>query len=79
VTNSEGTNNSFEVKTGSDLAKISANQSVLESMHLRTLWSILEKEPDINFLRISTCKGKAKQIITRLILNTDMALHSTNI
>jgi hypothetical protein len=48
-------------------------------MHINHLWSILKQHPEYDFLAASTNKQKAKNIITRLILNTDMALHNKNL
>lgn len=44
-------------------------------MHLRRLWNIIEENPNLNFLKASTDIKKAKKIITRLIISTDMAFH----
>jgi hypothetical protein len=44
-------------------------------MHLQQLWKLLEDNPQFNFLLKTTDKNKAKDIITRLILSTDMAHH----
>lgn len=44
-------------------------------MHLQHLWKLLEDNPQFNFLLKTTDKAKAKDIITRLILSTDMAHH----
>lgn len=48
-------------------------------MHLRHLWKILEENPDLNFITPAKDKTKAKEIVTRLILSTDMAFHSNNL
>ena len=48
-------------------------------MHISHLWKILEKNPELNFLNGSKNKMKAKQIVTRLILNTDMSFHNKNL
>lgn len=40
---------------------------------------ILEQNPHINFLSSSRDPKNAKEIITRLILNTDMAYHFKNL
>lgn len=55
------------------------NKSILQNMHLRKLWKILEENPKLDFLKSSTNKKTAKHIITRLILNTDMTNHSTSL
>lgn len=47
-------------------------------MHIRTLWSILTNNPQVNFLHLTNNPSNAKHIITRLILNTDMAFHFKN-
>lgn len=48
-------------------------------MHIRTLWKILEDNPQENFLYRTNDRSKAKHIITRLILSTDMAFHFKNL
>jgi len=44
-------------------------------MHIRILWKLLENHPECDFLNHSSNPLKAKNIITRLILSTDMAGH----
>ena len=48
-------------------------------MHVNHLWAILKQHPEYDFLTVSNNKLRAKNIITRLILNTDMVLHSKNL
>ena len=48
-------------------------------MHIAHLWSIIENHPQCNFLEGSVDKSKAKKIVTRLILNTDMSFHNKNL
>lgn len=48
-------------------------------MHIRHLWKILEENPDLNFITPAKDKMRAKEIVTRLILSTDMAFHSKNL
>lgn len=48
-------------------------------MHIRLLWKLLDDYPECNFLNFSSNPKKAKHIITRLILNTDMAVHFSNL
>ena len=48
-------------------------------MHIRNLWSLLEQNIQCNFIKFTNNSQKAKQIITRLILNTDMTLHLNNL
>ena len=69
----------FEVKCGSELARVSNNEAVLEHMHIRTLWRILQENPRLNFLAGAGSEQKARHVITRLILNTDMVCHSTRL
>lgn len=57
------------------MAKQFHNESVLENMHLQELWKLLDNNPQFNFLIRTTDRPQAKQIITRLILSTDMAHH----
>lgn len=40
--NHPGTNNNYEIKTNSELAKLAGNEAVLEKMHLRTLFNLLK-------------------------------------
>jgi len=48
-------------------------------MHINHLWAILRQHPEYDFLAASTNRQRAKNIITRLILNTDMSLHNKNL
>jgi hypothetical protein len=48
-------------------------------MHLSFLWKLLESNSDYNFLLNTQNPSKAKNIITRLILSTDMSLHNKNL
>jgi hypothetical protein len=48
-------------------------------MHLRKLWELLAENEEINFLSACSQPSKTKHIITRLILNTDMARHGKNL
>ena len=48
-------------------------------MHLSVLWKLLENNPDYNFLLNTQNPSKAKNIITRLVLSTDMSLHNKNL
>lgn len=67
------------MKSGSELAKLSENGSVLENMHLRHLWRVLEENCDLNFVEISKNRLNAKKMITSLILSTDMAFHNKSL
>ena len=42
---------------------------------MRHLWKILDQHPDLNFIEACKNKQKAKEIVTRLIISTDMSLH----
>jgi hypothetical protein len=48
-------------------------------MHLRKLWELLAEKEETNFLSGCSQPSKTKHIITRLILNTDMARHGRNL
>ena len=61
------------------LAQKYDKQSVLENMHISHLWKILRENPEYDFISASKDKVKARKIITRLILNTDMAFHNKNL
>lgn len=76
---SAGTSNSFEIRTKSSVAGQYNNQSVLENMHISHLWKLIENHPQCNFLEGSKDRSKAKQIVARLILNTDMSFHTKNL
>lgn len=77
--NHNGSTNSFEVRTKSQLAIDGRNESVLENMHLRHLWRVFEENPDLDFIAPAKDRSRAKEIVTRLILSTDMAFHSNNL
>lgn len=49
--NHPGTTNAFEIKKKSQLAVEANNESVLEKMHLNSLWGILKKHSQVNFLQ----------------------------
>ncbi len=55
------------------------NESVLENMHISVLWKILKDNPSLNFLLFSKNQNHAKEIITKLILSTDMSSHFKNL
>ena len=63
----------------SELARLSNNVAVLEHMHVRTLWRILQERPEINFLALLPEQASAKKVITGLILNTDMGSHNAGL
>jgi hypothetical protein len=48
-------------------------------MHLNVLWKILDNNLEYSFLSHTQNPSKAKNIITRLILSTDMAFHNKNL
>jgi hypothetical protein len=48
-------------------------------MHINHLWTILNQNPELDFLAASPDRLRAKHIVTRLILNTDMAFHNKNL
>ena len=48
-------------------------------MHISHLWKILRENPEFDFIAASKDKTKARNIVTRLILNTDMAFHNKNL
>ena len=48
-------------------------------MHISHLWKVLKTNPELNFLLASKDYNKVKNLVTRLILNTDMALHNKNL
>ena len=62
-----------------DLALMYNNESVLENMHISVLWKILKDNPSLNFLLLSKNQNHTKEIITKLILSTDMSSHFKNL
>lgn len=56
------------------LAKIAGKEAVLEKMHIRTFFQIL-KVKNITLIDSSKNGPKIKQLITRLILSTDVTKH----
>lgn len=75
--NHPGTTNALEIKMKSQLASDAHNVSVLEKMHLSTLWKILKKNSQVNFLQgySSYESAEIKNLITRMVLATDIAKH----
>ena len=69
----------FEVKRKTDLALMHHNESVLENMHISMLWKILKNNPSLNFLTFSKNQKHTKEMITKLILSTDMSCHFKNL
>lgn len=53
------------------------NESVLEKMHLNSLWGLLKKHSQVNFLQGYSSHESAdiRKLITRLILATDVSRH----
>ena len=54
--------------------------SVLEKMHLTDFWNILKKNSQVNFLQgyASYESVAIKNIITKMVLSTDVANHFKN-
>jgi hypothetical protein len=76
-----GTLNAFEVKAKSQLALDSGNVSVLEKMHLTEFWTLLKRNSQVNFLQgyASYESVNIKNLITRMIFATDVAVHFKNL
>lgn len=72
--NHPGTNNMYEIKMDTELAKIANKESVLEKMHLKTFFNIL-KTKNITILDKTKNPQKMKELITRAILATDVSRH----
>jgi hypothetical protein len=72
--NHQGTNNLYEIKMNTQLARIANNESVLEKMHIRTFFSIVRTK-NINLLDKASNPTRIKELITRTILATDLAKH----
>ncbi len=53
------------------------NESVLEKMHLSSLWGILKKNSQVNFLQgySSHEASDIRKLITRLVMATDVTKH----
>lgn len=77
--NHPGTNNIYEVKMKSELAKVAENDAVLEKMHLQTFLNICKSNPEFDIISKSSNPQKTKEKITRAILATDMAKHFKNL
>jgi 3',5'-cyclic-nucleotide phosphodiesterase len=75
----DGTNNMFEVKRKTELALMYNSESVLENMHISTLWKILKSKSELNFLNFSKNPKNVKETIIKLILSTDMSSHFKNL
>lgn len=54
ISNAEGTNNTYEEKMKTDLAKVAENSAVLEKMHLKTFLEITRKKPEFDIISKST-------------------------
>eukprot|EP00808_Paulinella_micropora_P026990 g82259.t1 len=71
-----GTNNRFEVDTGSDLAWIYNDQSVLEHMHCSTAFRMM-REPGMNIFENwdSSRRQQVRRLMIEMVLATDMSHH----
>ena len=78
--NHPGTNNSFEIKKGSDLAFFYNDTSVLENMHAAFFFSIINQQ-DCNIFEKLTIseRAEARKTIIGNILATDHNSHHISI
>lgn len=74
----QGTNNLFEIKMGTELARIAEKESVLEKMHIRNFFSLL-KNKNMTILDKTKHPQQMKEMMTRAILATDVAQHFKNL
>jgi len=71
-----GTNNDYEVKTGSHLAQVYDNKSVLENHHIDLAFAIMKQESFNVFSRWSQEeRERAYNVIGQAVLATDMSFH----
>jgi CheY-like chemotaxis protein len=73
-----GHNNDFLIRTGSEVAMLYNNRSVLENCHSFMLFRLLDRRPAVNVLA-TLSKGElamAKRTIIETILATDPATHN---
>ena len=79
--NHEGKNNMYYIKKRAEYAKIYSNHAVLENMHISLLFRLLDERPeaDIFNFKDATLKPKARKIIMKNILATDMSSHFSSL
>lgn len=80
--NHKGTNNLYEIKLNTERAKKYNNQSVLENMHISTLFRIFRDNPELDVISIIKdpyMRERAKRILIGCVLATDMSKHFTSI
>lgn len=72
-----GTTNNFHVKTGSEMALIYNDRSVLENHHLSSAFSLLKSE-DCNILaNLSTDEYRElRTLVINMVIATDMSFHA---
>ncbi|GMF26013.1 unnamed protein product [Phytophthora fragariaefolia] len=72
-----GHTNDFEVKTGSQLAMLYSDESVLEHHHAYTTFRLISKEKNANILQNLTPADyrHVRKMVINAILGTDMANH----
>lgn len=72
-----GHTNAFEIQSGSQLAMLYSDESVLERHHAYTTFKIMSKEKDANILeKLSAADYRhVRKVIIAAILGTDMAGH----
>lgn len=80
--NHKGRNNAYHVKKRTDLAILYSSQSVLENMHISTLFNMMDENPEgdlISPIQDSGVKARAKKILMKSILATDMTTHFSSL
>lgn len=78
-----GNDNSYEVKSNSNLAQVYAQQSVLENHHIETLLKLLDEEKAqgtnvFQYLRHNK-QAELKEFMREVVIGTDMEFHKHHI
>jgi len=75
-----GTNNKYQIDSGSELAMLYNDQSVLENHHISLAWKVLNA-PRSNFLRGADgeFRTRVRQIVIQCVLGTDMTKHAEKV
>lgn len=79
--NHKGKNNMYYIKKKAEYAKIYSNHAVLENMHISYLFRLLDERPDSDILTFkdASLKPKARKLIMKNILATDMSSHFSSL
>lgn len=77
--NHEGTNNLYEIKLNTERAQKYNNQSVLENMHISTLFRIFRDYPELDIvssIKDPLMRERSKRLLIGCVLATDMSKHA---